>query len=204
MKKAVIAFLIIQVFTFGLFSSDFALNFNIKYNAGNSGFFGNSSTLLMSEGFNYLEKSKYSMGVGFGLDLFIPLHKKIYIIPGISVDYGHRAYEFTGVETASDADMKDNFYFHIFRGDLKLNYDILSLKNGWIFSVLGGIGYNNVKADSEINTGEKKYWNVLAGFGVKFFQLKHFGFNLLTFYNYPLKNKKFEYLTVSGGILYRF
>lgn len=204
MKKIFFGLFGVVYFSIFLISSEFALNVNIHYSAGNSSFFDNNSNLFWDGGYNYSEKSKNKMGMGFSLNLVIPVVKRLSMVPGVSVDFGNQNYEFKRVEAESDSDVKQNFYFHLIRSDLKLNYDFLVLKNGWSLSAIVGMGYSVLSSDAEINTGNDKFWNVITGLGVKFFQLKHLGFYFSSIYNYPLKNRNFEYLTFQSGIIYRF
>jgi hypothetical protein len=185
-------------------SSELAVNFNVNYNIGNSAFFNNNITRFWTGGYNYTEKSKNGMGMGFNANVIVFVSKNLSVIPGISIDFGNQNYEFKRVESESETDVKDNYYFHLIKTDVKLNYDFIALRNGWKFGVIVGVGYNTVKTDSEISIGENKFWNLMAGIDIKFFQLKHIGFYISSIYNYPLKNKNFEYLTVQSGIIYKF
>jgi len=204
MKRIFIIFFIIIFFSIYLISSELAVNFNVNYNIGNSFFFNNNIAQFWTAGYNYTEKSKNGMGMGFSANVIVRILKNLSVVPGISIDFGNQNYEFKRVESESETDVKDNYYFHLIRTDVKLNYNFISLRNGWRFGVIFGTGYNIVKSDSEINIGKEKYWNLLAGVSIKFFQLKHLGFYISSIYNYPLQNKNFEYLTVQSGIIYKF
>lgn len=204
MKRISVMFLMLVFLIVSGFSSDYSVNFNINYNAGNSDFFTKTENSSFSGGYNYLEKEWNKMGLGFNLGVNIPITKKLSVIPGFTIDFGHQEYEFSRVEEASDTDIKDNYFFHLLSGEIKLNYNILSFKNGWKIIVALGAGYNSLKVDEDLRIEDKSFLSVTSGIGAQYFQLKHFGFQVFIFYKYPFKEKEFEYLSLQAGIIYRF
>ncbi|MEN8152597.1 MAG: outer membrane beta-barrel protein [Acidobacteriota bacterium] len=185
-------------------SSDYSLNFNINYNIGNSDFFSRTENLYVSGGYNYLENKRNKLGMGFNLGINIPITKKLSVLPGFAIDFGHQNYEFSMVEKASDSDIKDNYFFYIYSGELKLNYNIFSFKNGWKMILAFGINYYTFKGDEAIGLEDSSFWGVISGIGAQYFQLEHFGFQAFILYKYPLKEKDFQYLTLRAGVIYRF
>ena len=70
--------------------------------------------------------------------------------------------------------------------------------------VLAGLTYNQFSADEEMRLEDKNYWGFHPGIGLKFLQMKHFGFQLVVFYDIPFDSKNFSYINTYVGIMYRF
>ncbi len=204
MNKKVAFILFVLFSSVTLFSSGLGITFNTNYNIGNSEFFTLTERLYVTNGFNYLESKNNKLGMGFNFGFEIPVASRFSVIPSFTVNFGYQQYEFTKQESAGDSDMKDNYSFFIFSGELKVNYDVIVLRNGWRVTLLLGFDYNNFKADNETGLPDVNFWGAQGGIGVKFFQLEHFGFQSFVIYRYPFNEKNFEYLTIQAGLIYKF
>lgn len=204
MNKKVIIILIFAIASLPVFSSGFGLVFNVNYNIGISEFFDRTEKLYQTGGFNFLESKRNILGIGFNAGIIIPVTSKLSIIPSLTINFGHQNYEFLRQENVSDSDMKENYSLLMYSGSVRTNYDLFILKNGWRVTILLGANYNAFRADGESGLEETEYWGAEAGIGVKFFQLKNFGFQTFLIYNYPFSEENFRYLTLQAGIIYRF
>lgn len=203
MKKVFISFFLIFVFALWTYSSDFSVGLNVSYNYGTSDFFQESELFLSHSGLNYLETKHNLLGIGFSLNIDIPIIKKVYLSPGFSINFGHQHYNYKEIGNDNNS-TRDDYFFNIYSGELNLLYDLLSFKNGWDINVLVGLNYNHFRTDPEARRENEKYFGMKAGIVVKFFQLKHFGFQALVCYKLPFSSEPYSYLITQAGILYRF
>jgi len=201
MNKKVIIILILTLISFPVFSSGLGLVFNVNYNIGNSDFFEKSERLFQSDGNNYLESIKNKLGMGFNAGVIIPVTPKLSVIPSFTVNFGHQVYELQMLEGISDADKSENYSLFIFSGELKANYDLIVLNNGWRVTLLFGANYNSFTADDEAGIEDITYWGAEAGIGVKFFQVENFGFQTFLIYKYPFSEENFRYLVRDSNTL---
>ncbi len=207
MRKLFFTLIIVLLPGAGIFSSDFSVSLNINYNAGTTGFFQESSQQLSSNGLNFIEKKHNQMGVGFNFGFYFPIIKRFYIVPGVSMYFGHQQYEYTqvdGTDNTGSNDVKDTYYFQIYSGELNLLYDLLVLDNGWYVDLLLGINYNYFKADAEMMVDNEKYLGLQTGVGARFFQLRHLGFQFFGYYKVPFSDERLAYMGVHTGLSYRF
>lgn len=206
MRKLILAvFLILMLPLWGI-SADFSVNLNINYNHGISDFFEESQLHLSYSGLNFIEKRQNQLGLGFNLSFNIPILKRFYLVPGVCLYFGHQSYEYTQVEVVGtgENDVKNTFYFKLYSGEMNLQYDLLVLKNGWYVSLLLGLNYNYLKADSEMMMDDEKYWGMLSGLSARFLQLKHLGFHVSGYYKIPFDAKFCSFIGAQAGISYRF
>jgi len=204
MNKKVIIILVLALTSLPVFSSGFGIVFNVNYNIGSSDFFDKTETIYQSGGYNFLESKRNKLGMGFNAGIIVPVTSKLSVIPSLTVNFGHQNYEFLRQEGISDSNIKDNYSFLIYSGEINAHYDIFVLKNGWRITMLIGANYNSFQADGESGLKETKYWGAEAGIGTKFFQLENFGFQTFLIYKYPFSEENFRYLTLQAGIIYRF
>ena len=183
------------------FSADISLALNINYSQGTSEFFKESSLFLSSSGNTYLETIHNKMGIGFNFSAYIQVIKKLYVSPGFSLSFGHQHYEYQN--TASNESKGQNSFFNIYSGELNLAYDLLTLKNGWVIDVFGGLGYNWFKADDLTREDDRNYLGAQAGVMLKFMELKHLGFQVLAYYKMPFGSEYFAYGVIQAGVRYR-
>lgn len=204
MNKKVIILLVLALTSLPVFSSGFGIVFNVNYNIGNSDFFETTETLYQTGGYNFLESKRNKLGMGFNAGVIFPVTSKLSVIPSMTVNFGHQNYEFQMQEGLSDSDIKDNYSFLIYSGEIKAHYDLFVLKNGWRITTLIGANYNNFKADGESGLKDTNYWGAEVGIGAKFFQLENFGFQTFLIYKYPFSEENFKYLTLQAGFIYKF
>jgi len=204
MNKKVIIILVLALTSLPVFSSGFGIVFNVNYNIGNSDFFDKTETLYQTSGYNFLESKRNKLGMGFNAGVIIPITSKLSIIPSLTLNFGHQNYEFLKLEGTSDSDIKDNYSFLFYSGEVKAHYDIFVLKNGWRITMLVGANYNSFQADGESGLEDTNYWGAEAGIGAKFFQVENFGFQTFLIYRYPFSEENFKYLTLQAGIIYKF
>jgi len=204
MNKKVIFVLVIAIISLPVFSSGFGMVFNINYNIGMSDFFNRSENLYKSGGFNFLESKKNNLGIGFNAGLIIPVNSQLSIIPAFTINFGYQNYEFLKQEGKSDSNVKNNYSLLIYSSGLKANYDIFTMRNGWRISLQLGINYNSFQSDKKSNLKNYKFWGTEAGIGVRFFQLKHFGFQSFLVYKHSFGIEHFKYVAIKAGIIYKF
>ncbi len=205
MRKIAFISIVIVLFSTGIFSSDFSINLNVKYNYGISDFFDESQSFFSYSGKNFVEKRHNHMGFGFNISVSVPVFKNVYVVPGFSLRYGHQDYQYEELTDDIDAESdKDTYFFNIITGELSIIYDIIRFKSDWCINVAAGLTYNRLSADEEMRLDEKTYWGFRPGIGVKFLQLKHFGFQFFLFYDLPFDSDLFSYLGVNAGIMVRF
>ncbi|MCK5058948.1 MAG: hypothetical protein KAT34_20040 [Candidatus Aminicenantes bacterium] len=204
-KLMLIAILTLSLLSWGV-SADFSVNLNMNYNHGIADFFEQSQLPLSYMGMNFIEKKQNNMGLGFNLSINVPILKRLYLVPGASMNFGHRQYEYTQVDTWSTGanNVKDTHYFKIYSGELSLQYDLLVLKNGWYFSLLFGLNYNYFTADNEMMMEDEKYWGTQTEVMARFLQLKHLGFQAAFFYRKPFSADFASFIGGRAGIFYRF
>ncbi len=204
MNKKAIIILVIAITSLPVFSSGFGMVFNINYNIGASDFFNKSEKIFQSGGFNFLESKQNNLGIGFNAGVIIPINSRLSLIPAFTINFGYQHYEFLRQEKKAKTDIKTDYSLLIYSGEIKANYDIFRMKNGWRISLQLGINYNNFKSDKETNLKSSNFWGTEAGIGVRFFQLKHFGFQSFLIYKHSFDTKNFNYLTLKTGIIYMF
>lgn len=204
-KLTLIAFLTLLI-TLPGFSTDFSVNFNINYNHGISDFFEKSQLPLSYGGMNFIEERQNRMGLGFNAGINVPILKRLYVVPGFSMYFGHQQYEYNQVDLWSTGqnNVKETYYFKIYSGELSLQYDVLVLKNGWHFSLLAGLNYNHFTADNEMLMEDEKYWGMQTGAATRFLQLKHLGFQAAFIYKKPFSAEFASFIGGQAGIAYRF
>lgn len=204
MRKCFLSAFVVLLFSIGLFPSTFSINLNVNYNYGLSDFFSESQSFFSYEGKNFLERKQNYMGFGFNIGFSVPLVKNLFVVPGISIHFGHQHYQYEELSDGTEAESeKTNYFFDILSGELDLVYDLFRLKSDWRVSLSVGLTYNRLNADSEIRVDEKTYWGFRPGIGVKFLQLKRFGFQFLVYYNLPFDSELFSFLSMAGGIMIR-
>ena len=181
-------------------ASNFSIGFYTSYNVGTSDFFNESNLYLNYSGKSFIETTRNKLGVGFHLNVNIPLLKKLYISPGVTWIFGHQHYVYQE-EEKEDGEVND-FFFNLYGGEVNLFYDLLKLRGGWQISAMAGLNYNYFKADSEMREDDKKFLGFQTGLAFKFFQIKKFGFQGLVFYRMPLGSGYFSYLGLMVGIIY--
>jgi hypothetical protein len=205
MRKIAIFIVLVSISCFGVFASDFSVNLNVNYGYGLSDFFDQSQVILSASGKNFMESRKNYMGFGFNISVAVPIIKHLTVVPGFTLKYGYQDYKYKELPDATDGvDDKSTYFFHISSGELNAVYDVICFKSDWCLSLVLGLIYNHFKADSGMMEEEKKFWGVHAGFGVKFLQLKHFGFQLFSVVEMPLESGLISYLNSYAGIFYRF
>lgn len=209
MRRLALTSFFVFLFASWTFASNFSVNLGINYNAGSADFFQESTLHLSYSGLNFVEKKHNQMGFGFNLGFNIPITKRLYIVPGVSMYFGHQQYEYTQVNATpgqanAGEDVKDTYYFIIYSGELNLMYDLFVLKNGWHINLVLGLNYNYFKADAEMLLDDEKYWGMQAGLGARFLLLRHFGFQVLGYYRLPFSDERFASVGALAGICYRF
>lgn len=204
-KLMLIAFLALSLLSWGV-SADFSFNLSINYNHGIASFFEQSQLHLSYMGMNFIEKKQNKMGLGFNVSINVPIMKRLYLVPGASMFFGHQQYEYTQTDSWSTGknDTKATHYFKIYSGELSLQYDLLVLKNGWYFSLLFGLNYNYFTADKEMMIDDEKYWGTQTEVMTRFLQLKHLGFQAAFFYKKPFSTDFASFIGGRAGISYRF
>jgi hypothetical protein len=187
------------------FSSDFSVNFNINYNYGVSDFFEESRQFLSYDGKTFVEQKHNYMGFGFNLSVTIPVIERVYVVPGFSIKFGHQDYEYSEIPDDPEIESEKNtFFFHIVSGELNLVYDLLTFRKEWTIQIMAGLTYNQFRADEGMRLEDKTFWGFHPGIGLKFLQMKHFGFQLVVFYDIPFDSEHFSYINTYIGIMYRF
>jgi hypothetical protein len=205
MRKLFLIVLFTAILASWNFSSDFSVNFNINYNYGASDFFDESQLFLSYDGQTFVERRHNYLGFGFNVSVTIPVVKKVYVVPGFSIKYGHQDYEYSEVPDDAEVESdKNTFFFKIVSGEFNLVYDLLTFKGEWTVQVLAGLTYNQLDADEGMRLEEKAFWGFHPGVGLKFQQMKHFGFQLVVFYEIPFDSELFSYVNSYIGIMYRF
>ena len=210
MKKFIFLSSFVLILTSMTFSSGYSVGFGLSYNHGISDFFEKSQNFFTYNGLSFVEKKHNRIGLGFNVNVRIPVTDKISIIPGFNYNFGHQVHDFptnyeeSNVDPNTENMTKKNYYFYIYSGELNISYDLLVLKNGWNISALVGLNYNYFKADNEMLMDTEKYWGLKAGIGIAFLHLKRFGFQVSVFYRMPFNSKLFSYFGGDVGVLYRF
>ncbi|MCK4763477.1 MAG: hypothetical protein KAW12_14860 [Candidatus Aminicenantes bacterium] len=206
MKKLIFAVILIFLTASWSFSSGLSANLNINYNHGVSSFFDRSELQLTSSGLDFIESRQNRMGLGFTFSVNIPIYKRLYIVPGVSMNFGHQQYAYTqvGANGAGEDDTKNTYYFQLYSGEMSLLYDLLVLKNGWTVNLLLGLNYNSLKIDNETLVENQKYLGMQTAVGAKFQQLKHLGFQFFAYYKMPFAADLLAYVGAQGGISYNF
>jgi hypothetical protein len=204
MKKIVVLAIIVFAMSGLIFCENFSVNLNISYNYGTSGFFGKSQQSYFIGGENYLETIDSRMGIGFNVSINIPLVKRLYLVPGFSLNFGHQQYTFANQDDPGANSQNETSYFHIYSPEISLLYDLFNLKNGWKLDLLAGLTYSTFKADAEMKKENTDFWGLQMGVGARFLQLKHFGFQLFGYYRMPFKSDLYGYIGSMAGISYRF
>lgn len=205
MRKLSFILLFTMILTTWNFSSDFSVNMNVNYNYGLSDFFDASQLFLSYEGKNFVERRHNYLGLGFNVSVTIPVIKKLYVVPGFTIRYGYQDYEYRELTDDTEAEPEKNtFFFNIVSGEVNLVYDLLSFKKYWCLQIIAGLTYNQFSADEEMRLEDKNYWGFHPGIGLKFLQMKHFGFKLAVFYDIPFDSEIFSYIYTYVGIIYRF
>jgi hypothetical protein len=205
MRKWAIIFILFPLFCTGIFSSDFSIHFNIGYNHGISDFFEESQLFLSYSGKNFVEKKHNYMGFGFNVSISIPVIKKLYAVPGFTLKYGYQDYQYKEITDDVNAeDEKNSYFFNIISGEFNVIYDVFHFKSDWNISLVMGLTYNHFRADEGMMEEEKQFWGYHPGIGLKFSNLKHFGFQIFFFYELPFDSGLLSYLSTYAGILYRF
>jgi hypothetical protein len=196
--------MIVALFSTGIFSSNFSINLNVNYNYGVADFFDESQTFFSYSGKNFVEKRQNYMGFGFNISVSVPIINNLFLVPGFSLKFGHQDYRYEELTDNTEAESdKNTYFFNIMSGELDLVYDLFHFKSDWFISLSMGLTYNNLSADDEIRLDEKTYWGFRPGIGVKFLQLKHFGFQFFIFYNLPFDSNFLSYLGMNAGIMIR-
>jgi opacity protein-like surface antigen len=205
MRKLSLIVLFTAILATWNFSSDFSVNFNINYNYGVSDFFEESRHFLSYDGKTFVEQKHNYLGFGFNLSVTIPVIERLYVVPGFSMRFGHQNYEYSEIPDDPEIESEKNtFFFHIVSGELNLVYDLLTFKKEWTIQIMAGLTYNQFSADEEMRSEDKTYWGFHPGIGVKFLQMKHFGFQLNVYYDIPFNSELFSYINTYIGIMYRF
>jgi hypothetical protein len=205
MRKVFLIVVLTVICAAGGYASDFSVNLNVNYNYGVSDFFDESRLFLSYDGQTFVERRHNYLGFGLNVSVTVPIIHKVYVVPGFSIKYGHQDYEYSPVlEDSTVESDKNTFFFKIFSGELNLVYDLLTFKGDWIVQVLAGLTYNQLSADEGMNLEERTYWGFHPGIGLKFLQMKHFGFQLVVFYEIPFDSELFSYVNSYIGIMYRF
>lgn len=204
-KLMLIAILTFSLLSWGV-SADLSVNLNINYNHGVGDFFEQSQLPLSFMGMNFIEKKQNKMGLGFNVSVNVPIRKRLYLVPGASMYFGHQQYEYTQTDDWSTGanNVKETHYFKIYSGKLSLQYDLLALKSGWHFSLLFGLNYNHFTADNEMMTNDEKYWGTQTEIMARFLQLEHLGFQTAFFYKKPFSADFASFIGGRAGISYRF
>jgi hypothetical protein len=188
------------------FSSKYSINFNLDYNLGVSDYFDTYTTFYSYDGKNFRETSDNRMGFGFSITATIPVMNRLYVVPGFSLKFGHQNYEYQEIpaETGDeDADVA-TYFFTILSGRVSLLYDVLRFTSNWNVNALLGLNINSFSGDQGMREEDDTYLSVRAGLGATFFELKHFGFQILGYYEFPFSGDKFTFLGIQIGINYRF
>jgi len=202
MKKITITVSLICILALLGSASDITVGLNISYNQGTSDFFKKQTLFLSESGNNYIENTENRLGIGFNLNVYIPIMHKLSISPGFGLVLGHQHYEYNLVG-GDESEAKDHFLY-LYSGELSLLYNLLTLKNGWLLDVFVGLNYNLFRADSLMREEDKDFLGMQTGVVVKFYQLEHLGFQALFCYKVPFGSDSLAYLTAQAGILYRF
>lgn len=204
MNKLVVTAIIILTCSSLILAGNFSLNLNISYNLGVSDFFEKTQQSYFIGGANYLETTDTRMGIGFNVNITIPLIKRLYLVPGFSIDFGHQQYTFVNQDSEDEDSENETRYFHIYSPEVNLLYDLFNLKNGWKLDLLAGLTYNAFKADAGMRRDDTQYWCLQLGIGARFLQLKHLGFQIFGYYRIPFKSELFTYIGSMAGVSYRF
>ena len=205
MKKLFLLLFIMFLFVFQNYSSDFSVSLNSGYNYGTSDLFNKYFRNYSENGSNFSDEIQNKMGLGFNLSFNIPVAKRFYIIPGFSINYGNQSFIHTEIKEGEEPKIdKDSYYFRIYSGELNILYDLFHSKNGWNFNLLFGFNYNSIKTDENMREEDDEYWGVMIGIGARFFQHKHFGFQVLLYNQLPFKSKYWAYIGIRTGITYKF
>ena len=204
MRKCMLVALGVVLLSAGLFSSNFSVNLNVNYNYGISDFFDESQTFFSYGGNNFVERRQNYLGFGFNISVSVPVVKNLFVVPGFTLKFGYQHYQYEELSDDPDAESdKTNYFFNIRSGELDLVYDLFHFKSDWCISLSAGLTYNNFSGDSEIREDEKTYWGFRPGIGVKFMQIKRFGFQLFIYYDLPFDSELFSYVGMMAGILIR-
>ncbi|MFC2155626.1 hypothetical protein ACFLRB_03950 [Acidobacteriota bacterium] len=204
-KLMLIAILTLSLLSWGV-SADLSVNLNINYSQGIADFFEQSQLPISFMGMNFIEKKQNKMGLGFNVSVNVPIMKRLYLVPGASMYFGHQKYEYTQTDSWSTGanNVKETHYYKIYSGELSLQYDLLVLKSGWYFSLLFGLNYNYFTADNEMMMDDEKYWGTQTEVMARFLQLKHLGFQTAFFYRKPFSADFASFIGGRAGISYRF
>ena len=206
MKKWVGFVLVFVLIAAPGFSTKYSINLNMDYNHGISDYFDATTTFYSFDGRNFRETRENRMGFGFSLGASVEVIERLHVSPEISMKFGHQNYEYTEIlETPNEEETELNtFFFTILSGRVSLIYDVFRFKSGWNLNALLALGVNSFSADQGMREEDETYWSVRTGLGATFLELKHFGFRLFGFYEFPLSGDRFTLLGVQAGILYRF
>lgn len=206
MRKLIVITIAAILFTSGAMAADIIIGLSIKYNHGISDFFTKAENTVFDGGEEFLETRKNNMGYGLDLSVAVPVRNRIFVVPGISLSFGHQNYEYTWqTEEANtgDNDVKNSYFFKIFSGEVSLMYCLLPMDNGWNINVLGGLNYNKLTADEETLIENKNYLGLHLGIATKFFQQKHLGFQFEVLYRMPFASDMPGYISGRAGFLYK-
>lgn len=204
MKKSILFVCFTLCFCLLSFSAGMSLNLSINYNAGMSDFFNTVESTVSQDGVDFIEKSYNRTGFGFNLSLHLPVYKKFSLAPGAGVVFGHQNYEYFQADGNGEEDVTQNSYFRIYYGELNLLYEFVKFRNGINLNLMFGLNYNMFKADAEMEMADDNFMGMQVGFVGKFFELKHLGVMVSTYYRIPFSGDRFSYLSLQGGLSYRF
>ncbi len=205
MKKLFLLLTIMFLFAFQNYSSDFSVSLNSGYNYGTSDLFNKYFRDYSGNGSNFSDEIQNKMGLGFNLSFNIPVVKRFFIVSGFSINYGNQSFIHTEINEGEEPKVdKDSYYFRIYSGELNISYDLFQCKNGWHFNLLFGFNYNSIKTDENMREEDDEYWGIMTGIGARFFQHKHFGFQVLLYNQLPFKSKYWAYIGIRTGITYKF
>jgi len=183
------------------FSPTLQLSFN--YGHGVSSFFEIQENTLQQKGSLHGEKFRNRAGLGFGAALTLPVANRLSVQPCWSLNYGHQKYELIPEIKVADTERK-NYYFRNHSLGLNLLFELLTLENGWIVNLLGGLNLNLVNADTEIGFAKKTYPGWLAGLGFRFKESRRIGFFCNFHYKSFFSDQAIAYAGADIGFTYKF
>ena len=206
MKKIVLLAMIVFMTGFAQ-GIDFTLNLGISHSLESGRFFDPFSAIFTGEEATLNRDYHNRIGVGFDLSLQVAISSRLLLIPGIGIAYGHQeVVEIpTQAENTNESETR-TAYFRILSGYLDAAYRLFSKKNNWNMDLLVGMGRNRIDSEEMllIVEGGESFWNLRMGVAASFRELHHWGARFQVMAHQPLKSDYPRYISLQGGVIYRF
>jgi len=206
-KKIILTGLILLISGFAQ-ATDFTLNLGISHSLQSGRFFDPFSVYSQAAEGDLNRDYQNRTGVGLDLSLQVSITPRLSLVPGIGIVFGHQEVIETvnGAEDGGESETRNEF-FRIVSASLDAAYRLFALENRWNIDLLAGMGRSRIHQENmlfNITADAGSFWHLRLGIAAAFRELRHWGARFQVMSHLPLNRDYPRYLSLQGGVLYRF